>query len=327
MDETWFPDRTKALPMQWGDVLTSTDLDEVREWMARYLCSHELEITERGARLKARVRVMWIGQICVMYVEYGAPVRVKPGETGFVPVQAHFAGEGIVRCGRRQVRTCRERGWVGNPDEPLEMWLSADAKLVLARFELLSLRTTTANLIGDHVPLRSFELGMDVVNGFPCKWLGVLRNQIRSGAPDALAVPALEELFTTSLLRAQPNNCSNVLAAAPGRPASSRSVCQAIEIIEADPRQGHSASSVAGQLGTTGVALDTKFLDCRGVSVADFVQRVRLERVYDELIRADPALTAAEEVACRWGLGGLEQFERAYAERFGESAAETLRRY
>ena len=141
MDEIWFPGRTNAPPVQWDDALISTDLDEVRAWMARYLCPHELEIIERGAQLNARIRVMRVGQIYILYVEYGAPVRVKPGETGFVPVQAHFVGEGIVRSGRRQVRTCPERAWVGNPDEPLEMWLSADTKLLLARFELPRLRT------------------------------------------------------------------------------------------------------------------------------------------------------------------------------------------
>lgn len=332
VDETGFPAKRVELPLQRCDVYRSHDVDEVQERMAQNLCPHELEITERGARLDARFHSARLGRISLMYVEYGAAVRVKPGETGFVAVQFHLAGDGKVECGNQQIYAYPKRGMVANADESLEMWLSRDTRLLLTRFELSALAAEAADLVGDYVPLRWFELGMDVVAGYPRDWLDLLISQVSSAGRlgalcgNRLAAPLFEEFLVANLLKAQRNNCSRYLAAATGRPTSSRLVCQAVEMIEAAPQEPLTVSSVARRLGTGALALDEAFRTCRGTTVLDFMRRTRLERARRELRDGDPAITTVEEICDHWGFVNVDRFTAGYGARFGESPFQSLQR-
>ena len=57
-----------------------------------------------------------------------------------------------------------------------------------------------------------------------------------------------------------------------------------------------------------------------------FIRRARLQRIRDELLRADPWETTVTEIAVRWGFTHLSNFSSNYKRLFGESPSRTLKR-
>ena len=73
-------------------------------------------------------------------------------------------------------------------------------------------------------------------------------------------------------------------------------------------------------------ALQQAFQRQLGVSPNGYLRRVRLDRVRETLLRADPATTTVSDVAKHWGFAHAGRFSAAYAEQHGEYPSETLRR-
>lgn len=326
-----FPERRRELPLERCEAFRSNDPDEIKERMAAKLCDHELEVTERGARLDARFHFAQFGSIGFMFVRYGAPVRVKPDVTGFVAVQLHLTGDGKVACGPQQIYAHPERGMVANHDESLEMWLSADTTLLLVRFEQQELVAKAAERVGEYLPLR-FELDLDYAGGYPRLWVDLLtrlvRRRGRLGAVSAnpLVAPLIEEFLVTNLLKAARSSYSPLLAVAPGRLASSRLVCEATQMIDADPRAPHTTSEIASRVGTDASTLDGAFRCCRGTTVPRYLHQARLKGAFRELRQADPRATSVEKVASEWDFADVAAFTPGYGAEFGETPLETLAR-
>ncbi|WP_160148884.1 AraC family transcriptional regulator [Amycolatopsis alkalitolerans] len=332
MSEPEMPASKIELPLQRCDAFHSQDPDEVQERMAQKLCPHELEVLERGARLDAHFHFARFRRMGLMYVQYGPAVRVKPNVTGFVPVQMHLSGYGKARCGKQQICANPERVMVANYDEPLEMWLSRNSTLLLTRLEWPMLVEASADMMGDRVPLRRFELGMDAGGGYPRIWVSLLVNLVRMrGRLDAacmnpLAAPLVEELLITGLLHAARSNCSGHLAEDPRCSASSRLVGQVTEMIDAAPQEPYTVSDMARWFNTSAYALNTAFRTCRGMTVRQYLRHARLQRVYGELRDYGPGEATVDEVASRWGFFDLSEFTARYRAEFGETPAETLSR-
>jgi len=329
--QTEFPERRIELPLEQCEALQSTDPDEIKERMAERLCPHELEIIERGARLDARFHFAQFGSMGLMFVRYGAAVRVRPDVTGFVAVQLHLTGNGKVTCGAQQIWAHRERAMVANYDEPLEMWLSADTMLLLVRLEHQTLVEQAAQRVGEALPLR-FELGMDCAGGYPRMWVELLTSLVRRRgrlemiSANLLAAPPVEEFLVANLLTASRNNYNPLLAAAPGRLASSKLVCEATQLIDADPREPRTVSEIARRVGTDLFTLDGAFQHCRGTTVQDYLRQARLKGAFRELRQTDPAATTVEQVAWGWGFVETSEFTARYSAEFGETPHVTLSR-
>ncbi|MBT1624152.1 AraC family transcriptional regulator [Curtobacterium flaccumfaciens pv. oortii] len=73
-------------------------------------------------------------------------------------------------------------------------------------------------------------------------------------------------------------------------------------------------------------ALQQAFQRQLGVSPNGYLRGVRLDRVRDELLHADPAGTSIADVARQWGFAHAGRFSAAYLERHGEYPRDTMRR-
>ncbi len=56
-----------------------------------------------------------------------------------------------------------------------------------------------------------------------------------------------------------------------------------------------------------------------------YLRRLRLEKVHDELVAAEPGSVRVTEVAARWGFVHLGRFAAAYRSEFGERPSDTAR--
>ena len=71
--------------------------------------------------------------------------------------------------------------------------------------------------------------------------------------------------------------------------------------------------------------LQYAFKSIMGMSPLTYLQRLRLHRARDELLRAKSASTSVTDVALNWGFWHFGEFSRAYKNCFGEVPSKTLR--
>lgn len=98
----------------------------------------------------------------------------------------------------------------------------------------------------------------------------------------------------------------------------------AIEFMHANAHRALPVESIAEAAGMSLRTLQHDFRRDLGTTPLDYLRRIRLDRVRDELIAADAGTTTVADVAHRWGFAHLGRFSASYAERFGEYPKTTL---
>ena len=71
--------------------------------------------------------------------------------------------------------------------------------------------------------------------------------------------------------------------------------------------------------------LEVAFFEIMGMSPIAYLKRLRLHRVRDDLLAAEPRSTRVSAVAVKWGFWHFGEFSRAYKQCFGELPSQTLR--
>ena len=100
-----------------------------------------------------------------------------------------------------------------------------------------------------------------------------------------------------------------------------------LEYIHANLDRKLDVRALASVAGVSVRTLQQAFADHLGEGPLAFVRRTRLQRIRDELSRADPWETTVTEVAVRWGFTHLSNFSSNYKRMFGESPSLTLKRH
>ncbi|OBG29507.1 hypothetical protein A5764_21060 [Mycobacterium sp. 852002-51057_SCH5723018] len=100
----------------------------------------------------------------------------------------------------------------------------------------------------------------------------------------------------------------------------------AIELIEAEPDQPLTVSTLAARSYVSVRSLQQGFKQNVGTSPMAYLRDVRLRRAHHDLLEADPSIDKVASIAFRWGFTNLGRFAAAYAARYGENPAMTLHR-
>ncbi|GAB3009637.1 AraC family transcriptional regulator [Amycolatopsis acidiphila] len=321
-----------SLPLHGHELFRSTNLDEIRTHMSGVLCPHEVGIRDRDVVLDAQMNSLHLGDIGLNYVHYGASVWVDPGCTkDFIALQIPMSGLSKIRCGTEEIESTPDVMLVSRQDEPLRMELSAGAQLLVTRMSWPFLVDTLSALLGVSAPwpLR-FELGMNVRAEPQQAWFQLLVQCYRRASQPTwipsrrLWGPHFKEQLALGLLRAQPNNYSEILAASP-LPASHRVLRQAMAVLDGSPEYSHTECSLARKLAVSARSLDAAFRSYLHTSLPGHLFHVRLRRAFVDLLEAQPGQVTVDQVARRWGFTP-EGFRRCYQREFGESPEETLHR-
>jgi len=140
---------------------------------------------------------------------------------------------------------------------------------------------------------------------------------------------------TSALLRSEANRAAAVslldtfphesLSAPPELtiPSSSR-LRRAIEFMHANAHLPINVTEIAEATGISSRSLQTSFRTHLDLTPLDYLRRIRLDRVREELRAGHVDDVTVAEVARRWGFAHLGRFAAHYAERFGELPRHTL---
>lgn len=100
----------------------------------------------------------------------------------------------------------------------------------------------------------------------------------------------------------------------------------AIAFIEDEPDQPWTVSALAKRCHVSIRSLQQGFRRHLGVSPMAHLREVRLRRARETLLKSNPSTVTVAAIAYRWGFNNLGRFAAAYAARYQELPAQTLRR-
>lgn len=105
-----------------------------------------------------------------------------------------------------------------------------------------------------------------------------------------------------------------------------RAIRTAIDVIEAEAHRPLTVSALAARSYVSVRSLQQGFRAHVGTTPMTYLRDVRLRRARHDLLESDPSIDGVASVAFRWGFTNLGRFAAAYAVRYGENPAVTLRR-
>jgi AraC-like DNA-binding protein len=320
--------QTELLPEH--RVARAHDADEAHEAVTRTYLPHRLEVLERENDLDMRLNAIRVGAVTAGYLRYGGAVRLGTADADNYHVNLPVSGRCEQRCGSFEpVHTGPGRAAVFMPGHPADLrWGAGCAQLCLMidRQELeLELERQIGRPPGQRLV---FATAMDLDTPAARSWLEVLALLEReAGRPGGIAYhPAsaihLQSLVIAGLLLAQPSNHSDRLHASQA-PAPPRALRRAVELIEDEPGRAWTSGTLAREVSLSVRALQEGFQRWFGVPPMAYLREVRLNRVHDELVVADPGVTTIGAVAARWGFLHAGRFSAAYRRKFGCLPSET----
>ena len=313
-------------------VARAHDADEAHEAVSRLYLPHRMEVLERKPRFAMRLNAIRIGAVTAGYLRYGSDVRLFTEHANDFHINIPVTGTCEQRCGSAEpFRSGPDRAALFLPGYPADLRWRADCAqlcLMIDRREVeLELERRLGRPLGR--PVR-FANAIDLRTPVMQSWLAVLDLVEREAArPDGIAqhplgAAHLQGLVIAGLLLAQPHNYSELLAAT-ARPAPSKAVRRAVELIEADPGRPWSAALLAAEVAVSLRTLQEGFQRSYELSPMAYLREVRLNRVHDELCSGAPETVTITATAARWGFFHPGRFAAAYQRKFGRLPSETLR--
>ncbi|WP_020497667.1 AraC family transcriptional regulator [Sciscionella marina] len=309
-----------------------TDVDQARAVVQRSMCPHDLEMLRRDGHLDATMWSRRLRDTSVNDIAYGDDVQIVPGRLeSFFVAMIPLSGNSVIRCGGQEAYTGPGIAAVPNPDEWLSMrWTGACAQRVV-RFELPALHARLAQMLGR--PLYRGPLNLDLTVDLNAGEGRAFAEDVARVANRMEYTPELyrqhnliavtEESLMTFLLLAANHNYREDLDAEPA-PASSRIVRSSLDILHNDTDRYYTQARLAGAVGVSTRTLERKFQETLGVSPMNYYKSVRLDRVHQKLLAADPETATVADIARGEGFLNRGRFAADYRHRFGRPPSDTL---
>jgi AraC-like DNA-binding protein len=146
-------------------------------------------------------------------------------------------------------------------------------------------------------------------------------------ADEPLIGESLRQVLMAAYLHAFPTTWSEAHVPRDGHRAVPAAVRRAVDYMERHASEPIGVADVAAASGLSVRGLQDAFRRNLDASPAEYLRRLRLDRVRQDLLAADPLSGATVgAIARRWGFAHLGRFAQTYRTAFGEQPGSTLRR-
>lgn len=222
------------------------------------------------------------------------------------------------------------RGLVVSPGSRVDIsYLDRDCAVRTIRFDQRVVEAELSDMLGRPVhsaPRFDFALRTDPDNDAFQQALELLTADL--GRPRGLAAQRpmaarLGRLVVSGLLLTQPHDYSDELHRPSGHQGP-QAIGAVVEAIQDRPEQFGSVTELARVAALSVRALEEGFRRHVGMPPMAYLRQVRMARVHESLLAADPVSTTATSVAQRWGFAHYGRFAREYRGRYGCSPAQSL---
>lgn len=312
------------------NVLRSSDPCESEAILSQDLCPHVLTLTDPAALHTVQNRVS-LSFSKLMYVSYGTAVHVRGARIGdsyiiFLPQ----SGRSLVRIGSTPVSVRNGGGAVIAPEVPFVIDADRATSALIWRVERCAVERLAGIAAGDDQALIvEFTPSLDVTRGPAARLARAMQFMAREldssegATASPLALERLEEALTFTLLDVQSENWK-ASRLRRGRGAVPACVRRVEEYVEAHIAEGVSTESMIRIADVSGRSLFRAFRAFRSVSPQEYVRRMRLGKVRDDLKRSQPGSTVTS-VLSRWGVTQFGRFAAEYKRCYRELPSQTHR--
>ncbi len=328
------PSRAAGEPESTPGVLVfeARRLDEARAAVGRTFYPHRLDQLSTDSDLTMSLRTVRLGQLTVGRLSYGAEVSLDFGELeSAYHVSIPLSGRIETESGGETNVFTPECACIYLPHHATRItrW-SADGVQYGVKFGRDFLEAELRAVLGRpaRTPL-TFDPVLDLSSKEGAGWLALVKTLAADLDDDSsllynhLISSQLVHAVTTGLLLAA-NHDYRELLLSPAPAARPRTVKRAIDAIHAHPEESWTVSELAQFVGVSVRTLQDGFRRYVGVSPVTYLRDVRLERVHEDLIQADPRHDTVADVAYRWGFWHLGRFAAEYRRRYGQPPSKTL---
>jgi AraC-like DNA-binding protein len=283
--------------------------------------------------LDFRLDALRLDSATVGLISFGTETRLRTTDATHFHVNLPLRGGVVSRMGSgAETEAIPGRATVFMPGHPADIRWGTDSLQMCLMIPAPTLVEELEQLLGRSIsgPL-VFETEMDLSTPTARGWrasLEVLRTELTEGpglVSQVRVARQLERLMVDGLLLGQPHNYRDALEGGLWRPPSGP-VARARQLLEEQPEEPWSTSSLAIRVHLSARSLQEGFAREVGMPPMRYLQRVRLRRARDQLREASLAETTVAAVASGLGLSHLGRFAAAYRRAFDEFPSETLRR-
>ncbi|MEQ9364993.1 MAG: AraC family transcriptional regulator [Leptospirales bacterium] len=251
------------------------------------------------------------------YARFGqaAPLPLEKGDVLFVLQGVHHDLVSTPRGRAVDVSRLGAAGAKSQPGSPA----SVVTGLVSVRYEIPD---GPRHPFFQELPERILVRAADIPVAHPIHTtIAMIAGEIESGAASELVVQRLSDVLLYYVLR-------RWLEIHPGPPSGwvavfrDQLVLRVLENIHRDLLQAWTVETLAGSVGVSRASLAARFKRALGLTVMDYILRLRLERGRDRLAASDETL---EEISRAVGYSSAFAFSKAYKRVYGEAPQNTRR--
>jgi AraC-like DNA-binding protein len=263
--------------------------------------------------------------------QFGTEIDIEPhGLCGAILVTTAVRGSAGMTAGGRSFAAAPGLSFVSQEEDRPVFRYDSGTEVLKLRFERRHIEETYLKMHGD-LPDKTLRFDSMMAAGQPAlRWQALLRyvvtslNTTEATVPNPAETAGIEDLLMLTLLGIQPHNLRPRFGAAV-RTVSPRQFRVAIDYIDQYLDADITLADIAAAAGCSIRSLARAFHQAGDTSPMQHVQKLRLQRIREELLQASADRTIAE-IAYHWGYRHLGEFNRKYREGFGETPSTTRQR-
>jgi len=315
-------------------VLTSTDLHEMRELLAALANTSGIEVVGKGHEIDASIHSVSFSNLTLTHVTYGAvttSIEDQGGEEDVLLFIMPTGGVGVVQHQGQEFDISPDVGLMRDIRTPIGARQDQFSCFGLP-LPIATLKQHARMLIGEAADWVDFQfdgrLDLSASGGrhvrdtmyYVANALdGPLRN-----LDNSIVLDGFKDLLLSNILTLLPNSHSELLQGQPKSGAVPYYVKRARDYIHAHAQDSITLEDLARYAGCGYRTLQVAFNDVHGMSPMAYVKTVRLSRVHKDLLCAGDGVTV-RDVALKWGFVHMGRFAQIYTQQFGVTPSQTLR--
>lgn len=314
-------------------VAMSRDLDHARQALTEVFLPLEFSSARTSHTFEMQLNAVNVGRITCGYMRFRDAVHIETAEVENFHIDIPTGGRATMRAGLGSpIRITPQMAAIFMPGRPVEFASEEHFAQLALMIPHHHLRLEVETLLGRELsrPLEfQGEIDLQAPEAQPViqtlRMVDAASRQQRGLLAHPLATQRLEQVLVHSLLFAQPHNYAAELAG-PAPATGSRPLSHAVELLRGRPEHPWTVTELAAAVSVSGRSLQEGFRRSLDTTPMTYLRRLRLEKVREELVAAEPGTVSVTEIAARWGFSHLGRFAAAYRSEYSERPSDTVRR-
>jgi len=319
-------------------LLSSQNLDELRETLNDVFIPHELNITEKNSEVDADIHACVINNLSLVDISYGADVQVevKLHEEqcqDIISLNIPITGDGTFERNGGSWELSKNKGLVLDMQRPFVIETSS-CNVIALSFSIDTLKQHARSLLGDKVALMDFKFDREIDMTTPAGQ--ALRNAIQQVAQEMngplatlnnpIAMANIENYLLSQFLILQPNSFMEVQQSTVSPSIMYRHIKRACDYIHAHAQEKVTLQDLTNYAGCSYRTLQKEFNDTFAMSPMSYLTTVRSKYLREDLLNENNSRLTISKLANKWGFMHMGRLAKLYKEQYGILPSETVRK-